>query len=222
MTDGACTVILGGDLWPVHPSRLRQKERPLTEPRTTLATRHSLWGALTILAAVAYLGLAAIQIPHGPFDDQLTTTIDYLNDGAFAAGLLLSVVGILALGAATAAPRAAIVLAALGQLLVFSGVVAGLASGESPSWFAAVGVPGNLLALIGMTMLAWHVWRTRALPAWLAVLMVLAVPVGVGVAEFGGSIVPGLVWLVIGGRLLRERPRPTHSLQPGTAPLASS
>jgi hypothetical protein len=175
----------------------------LTESRSTLSRRHSLWGTLTILAALAYLGVAAIQIPHGPFDEELTTTIDYLNDGAFAAALLLSVVGILALGAATAAPRAATALAALGQLLVFSGVVAGLSAGESPSWFAAVGLPGNLLAFVGMAMLARHAWRTRALPAWLAVLMVLAVPVGVGVAEYGGSIVPALVWLTVGARLRR-------------------
>lgn len=189
--------------------------------RATLAGRFSLWGALTIFAAVAYLGLAAIQIPHGPFDDQLTTTIDYLNDGTFAAALLLSVVGILALGAVIAAPRTAIVLAALGQLLVCSGVAAGLASGESPSWFAAVGVPGNLLALIGMTMLAWHAWRTKALPAWLAVLMVLAVPVGVGVAEYGGSIVPGLAWLIVGARLLHGTSRPTRDLKPASAQLAT-
>jgi hypothetical protein len=193
----------------------------LTEPRTTLAERHRLWGALTILAALAYLGLAAIQIPHGAFDDQLTTTIDYLNDGTFAAALLLSVAGIVALGAAIAAPRTAIILAALGQLLVFSGVVAGLASGESPSWFAAVGVPGNLLALIGMTMLAWHAWRTRALPAWLAVLMVLAVPVGVGVAEYGGSILPGLLWLIVGARLVRRTSRPSREPKPGGAQLAT-
>jgi len=194
----------------------------LTEPRaTTPAPRQRLWGALTILAAVAYLGLAAIQIPHGPFDDELTTTIDYVNDGTFAAALLLSVVGILALGAAIAASRAAIALAAVGQLLVFVGVAAGLLTGESPSWFAAVGVPGNLLALIGMTMLAWHAWRTKALPAWLAVLMVLAVPVGVGVAEYGGSVIPGLVWLLVGARLLQRASRPAREPKPGGAQLAA-
>jgi hypothetical protein len=193
----------------------------LTEPRPTLARRNRLWGALTILAAVAYFGLAAIQIPHGPFDDQLTTTIDYLNDGSFAAALLLSVGGIVALGAAIAAPRSAIALAAIGQLLVFSGVVAGLASGQSPSWFAAVGVPGNLLALIGMAMLAWHAWRTKALPGWLAALMVLVVPVGVGVAEYGGSVVPGLVWLVVGARLLQGTPLPTQESTHGGAQLAT-
>jgi hypothetical protein len=192
----------------------------LPKPPTTLAGRHTLSGALTILAAIAYLGLAAIQIPHGAFDDQLTTTTDYLNDGAFAAALLLSVAGIVALGLAIGASRTAITITALGQLLVFSGVTAGLASGESPSWFAAVGVPGNLLALIGMTMLAWHAWRTRALPAWVALLMVLAVPIGVGVAEYGGSILPSLLWLIVGARLLQGTSQPVRDPNP-SAQLAT-
>ena len=175
----------------------------MTEPRATFSGRQGLWGAMTVGAAIAYLVLALIQITHGTFDDQLTTPIDYANDGTFAAALLLSVVGVVALGAAIGAPRAAIALASVGQLLVLVGVVAGLATGESPSWVAAVGVPGNLLALIGMTMLARHAWRKRALPAWLAALLVLAVPIGVGVAEQGGSIVPGVLWLVVGARLVR-------------------
>ena len=185
----------------------------------TLAPRTRLSGIATILAGLAYLVLAGIHLTHGTFDDQLTTPIDYLNDGAFAAGLLLSVFGIMALGAATRA-RVAATLAAVGQLLVFIGVAAGLVTGHSPAWFAAVGMPGLLLALIGLIMLAWRVWRTRTLSIWVAILMVLATPVGIGVAEYGGSIIPAVLWLIVGGWLLRTTPNRARP-QPDTAPLVS-
>ena len=38
---------------------------------------------------------------------------------------------------------------------------------------------------------------TEALPRWSAVLMVLTVPMGVGFAEFGGTIVPAALWITV-------------------------
>src|SRR5262245_60602807 len=134
-------------------------------------------------AALAYLVLLVVHLTHGTFDDQLTTTVDYVNDLAFATGLLLGAVALIGLHRDAGAPRAAAAIGAAGQLLVFSGVVAGLLTGESPAWFAAVGVPGNLLWFGAMIALAAWVWRTDALPRWAAVLMVLTVPMGVAFAE---------------------------------------
>lgn len=52
-------------------------------------------------------------------------------------------------------------------------------------------------------MLAWRGRRARVLPVWVAILMVLAVPVGLLLAEVGGTIVPAALWLVVGAWLLR-------------------
>jgi hypothetical protein len=191
----------------------------MPQPSTLTPPRARLAGIVTILAGLAYLVLVGVHLTHGTFDAQLTTPSDYLNDAAFAAGLLLSIPGILALGALTRA-KLATALAVVGQLLVFVGVAAGLATGHSPSWFAAVGLPGNLLALIGLTMLAWRIRRTRSVPVWVAVLLVLAVPVGLLLAEVGGTLVPALLWLVVGAWLVRPTAHRTGR-QPGTAPMVS-
>ena len=94
-------------------------------------------------AALAYLVLLVVHLTHGTFDEHLTTTVDYVNDFAFAAGLVLGAVVLVGLHREAGAPRAATAIGAIGQLLVFSGVAAGLLTGESPEWFAAVGVPGQ-------------------------------------------------------------------------------
>jgi hypothetical protein len=163
-------------------------------------------------AALAYLVLLLIHLTHGTFDERLTTTVDYLNDLAFAAGLVLGAVVLIGLHREAGAPRAATAIGAFGQLLVFSGVAAGLLTGESPEWFVVVGVPGNLLWFGAMIALAVWVWRSEALPRWSAVLMVLTVPMGVAFAEFGGTIVPAALWITVALHL-----RQAEALVPATA-----
>jgi hypothetical protein len=82
-------------------------------------------------------------------------------------------------------------------------VLAGLLTGESPAWFAAVGVPGNLLYLVGTIGLAVWAWRSRRLPRACAVGLGLLVPVGLVLAEFGGTLFPAVLWAYLGLRLLR-------------------
>lgn len=170
------------------------------------------WLAAISGTAVAYLVLTVIHLTHGTFDSELTTTIDYLNDAAFSAALLLGAAALVTLRDHAGAPRRPVAVGLTGQLLVFVGVAAGLVTGESPAWFAAVGVPGNLLWFGAMIALARWVWRTDALPQWSAVLCVLTVPMGVGFAEFGGGIVPAVLWITVALRLrqtaeLRHGPR---------------
>jgi hypothetical protein len=166
-------------------------------------------------AATACLVLTVVHLTHGPFDDELTSAVDYLNDGAFASALILGALTLVGLQRTLAAPRAAVALAATGQLLVATGVVAGLLSGRSPDWFAAVGVPGNLIWFGAMIALAAWAWRSKTLTRTAAVAIALCVPVGVGIGEFGGALVPCLLWLYLGLRVLPATPR--HMPQAATA-----
>ena len=159
---------------------------------TPTSTQSLAGGAL--VAAAAFAVLAAIHLTHGTFDAQLTSFIDYANDAALSAALAGTAAGGLAVARLAGAPRWAAILAVCGPLLVLIGVAAGLALGHSPSWFAAVGVPGNLAWLAALVAVAISLWRTRAFPRPVAVLLPLTVIVGVGLAEFGGSILPALLW----------------------------
>jgi hypothetical protein len=175
----------------------------LTQTRTRPSA--STAGIVTLLAAASYLVLTGIQITNPTFDSYLTTTVDYVNDGSFFAGLVLSLAGLWGLRR-WGAPIGAVVTAAVGQVLVAFGVLVALVTGVSPDWFVVVGLPGNLIAWVGFIWLAVWAWRRRATPRWVALLMALSVPVGVGVAEQGGSIVTAVLWCAVGAQLLRPTP----------------
>ncbi len=160
--------------------------------------------AATLTGAGAFLALAGIHVTHGTFDAQLTSAVDYANDTLFTLGLLGAAAAAQLLRRHGAGARATL-LATFGPLLVAAGVVAGLVLGHSPSWFAAVGVPGNLLWLTGLILVAARALRAGTLPAPLALALPLCVVCGVGMAEFGGSIVPAVVLAALAARLGRAR-----------------
>ena len=160
-------------------------------------------GLAGLAAAAAQVVAFAIHVTHGTFDDRLTSTVDYLNDAAFTVALLGGALCLVGLRRSLDAPRVPVALAVVGACLVALGVLAGLATGESPAWFAAVGVPGNLLILVGSIALAVWAWRSRRLPRLCALGFALLVPVGLVLAEFGGTILPAVFWAYLGLRLLR-------------------
>lgn len=167
---------------------------------------NALTGALAAAAAaVAFLVLAVIHATHGSFDDQLTNTTDYLNDASFTVALLGIATGLTVLRAGRPDPRWALEGAVLGAVLVAIGVGAGLALGHSPSWFAAVGVPGNLLLLVNTIRLARAICRENEWPRWVAIGIGLTVPCGVILAEFGSSAILAIVWAYVAGRLAAPR-----------------
>ena len=92
------------------------------------------------------------------------------------------------------------------RALGLAALLAGLALGESPGWFAAVGVPGNLLAIVGMVWLGVAVLRRRTLPIRAGVLAILAGLLAVGLSEYGTSALAGAFWLYAGARLVRLGP----------------
>lgn len=151
-----------------------------------------------LVNGTALVALAAIHLTHGSFDDELTSTVDYLNDGFFSLSLLfgaVAITGLIALGAPVRWARAA----AVGQLLVCTGVVAGLITGTSPTWFAVVAVPGLLTWLVSGVVLARWAWKA-GLPRPLAVGIALLMPTTVVLAEVGGSAIAAVVWCALAAR----------------------
>lgn len=157
----------------------------------------TLLRAAGAVAALAWAVLAAIQMANPTFDDQLTTTVDYLNDATFTAALAATAVAADALLRIGAPPAWAVRMVQFGYLLVAAGVSVGLILGHSPSWFAAVGVPGNLVAIIGLVAAGIHGLRRRSLPRPVAAL---AIPTGlftVLFSEFGSSLLACVFWLIV-------------------------
>jgi hypothetical protein len=169
--------------------------------------RPALTGAAAVLAAVSYFVLAGIQLTNPPFEGDFTTPADYANDAAFLAGMLFSVATLVGLRRHLDASLPAVLLAGSGQILVSIGVGVALVTGADPEWFVFLGLPGNLLAWIGYAWLGLWAWRRRALPRWVAVLLIVSVPVTLVLADLGGSALTALLWCGIGVQLLR-RPAP--------------
>jgi hypothetical protein len=174
------------------------KDHPAGPPARTT----SWFGALAIAGGVCFLVVAWIGATNPTFHGDLNSPIEYLNDAFGSAALALTIPGLLALRGVQGAPRAAVETAVTGQLLILIGVLAGLLLGEDPSWFPIVGIPGNLLWLIGTVRIARHTWRARVFPRWTAIALALTVPVGMVLGEFGGSALPGVLWIYLGWRLI--------------------
>ena len=175
---------------------------PLSRSIVAMTSDTTTAGRLALLGAAALLALAGIHLTHGPFDGTYDEPIAYANDICFTLSLLLTIPALLALRAHRDAPAKPVLAIAIGQGLVAAGVIAGLAMGGDFDGFAVFGIPGNLAAWGGFIALAIWTWRTGAFAEWVAVLMALAVPVGLAGAEIGGSILPAVLWLALGSDLL--------------------
>lgn len=169
--------------------------------------RHAeAFGLAAVLGALAWLVLSVVQATNLTFDEVLDSPIDYVSDGTFTVALVCTAVAIIGLKIAGVAPRPAALLVAGGYLLIAVGVIAGLVLGRSPDWFVVVGLPGNLLAIIGMVWLGVAIIRRHTLPVWAGVLAILAGLFAVVMSELGTSIFAAGFWLYIGARLLAPAP----------------
>jgi hypothetical protein len=108
------------------------------------------------------------------------------------------------------ASRWAIACATLGPLLVVTGIGTGIALGHSPSWFAAVGIPGNLLWLVGLIGLGRATARSRAMPRWVAYALPLSVIALLPFGELGGSILTAALWAWLAHRANAAQERTTQ------------
>ena len=96
------------------------------------------------------IGLALYQVltPGSPVATYETVS-DFVREGLFLGYLVFSIAAVLVARRADRLPGAGPVLVALGYGLLAFGVGAGFVLMEDPQWFAALGMPGNLLAGIG-------------------------------------------------------------------------
>jgi hypothetical protein len=164
-------------------------------------SRSRLYVAAAAIAAVAGLVGIVIQLTNPTFDSEFTTTVDWVNEVTFTHFITASMVAMWGMVREQIASRVGGMVFISGQGLLLAGMLPGFALGYSPDWFVVVGLPGNLLALIGMTLIAVYSWRRRTLPRVIAVLLPLSVLIGIGVAEFGGGVVIAIVWGAIAMRL---------------------
>ena len=173
-------------------------------PSPARTGRSALAGVTALLAAVAYLVLAGIQLTNPPFDGTLTSPIDYANDASFMAGMLFTIATLIGLRKHCGASKGAVIIATVGLAMVSAGVSVALVTGSDPEWFVVLGLPGNLLAWAGHIWLGVWAWRRRALPRWVAALLFVVVPVTLLLADLGGGILAGMLWCGIGAHLLRQ------------------
>ena len=172
--------------------------------------RQPLYVAAAAIAAVAALVLTVIQVTNPTFDSEFTGAVDWANEISFSLLAAASLVAMWGMITESIAPRVGGLMFIGGWGLLLIGLLPGFALGYSPGWFAVVGLPGNLIALIGLTLCAVYSWRRRTLPRVIAVLLPLSVLLGVGAAEVGGSIVTAVVWGAISFRLAEPRTLVDH------------
>lgn len=164
------------------------------------------FGVAAILGGLGWLVIGVVQATNPTFDGVLNSPIDYVNDGTFAVSLICTAAAVIGVHLAGIAPRPAALLVATGYLLVAVGVIPALVLGYSPDWFVVVGLPGNLLAIIGMVWLGVAIIRRHTLPVWAGVLAILGGLFAVATAEIGTSVIAGIFWLYIAARLLSPAP----------------
>ncbi len=159
------------------------------------------WGGIAAMAGgVVWVisGILAIvyQGEHAP-----GTFADYLVEGTFAVGLVLTVVGMVGLhalqkesyGRIGRAGFYTVVVASLGQVL---GTVVLLAGSAALAWL--VFPVGVLAVLVGFVLYGAATLQARVLPRWCGVGLIVGWPVAIALGLYGGNIVFGLFWLALG------------------------
>lgn len=125
------------------------------------------------------------------------STGDVLSDGLLAAGLLLTLAGLEALRRALSARMGALAIA--GQLALVISVVATMAAGgEALDVVFVIGTLAWLIGLIGIAVVAGRSGDRHWRPA---LALPLAGIAALGLADSGGVVLLGLVWLVLAARL---------------------
>ena len=131
---------------------------------------------------------------------------DYETFGGNAREVAFLVYTVGSIGAIAATQRAGITstrtarLIGVGYALVAFGVAAGLALREDPGWFPVVGIPGNVLAMVGWVIFGVSAAKTHRLPRWAATLAAIGGVFAVLFADFGSGVLIGCFWLYLARR----------------------
>ena len=101
-------------------------------------------------------------------------------------------------------------LGAAGSLIAFIGyaivfVVVTISILEGGASLLTVRVVGAAAVLIGSILLGAMTIRTRVLPWWCGVLLIICLPLAIALGDYGGGAVLGLLWLAVAYALLAQR-----------------
>ena len=160
-----------------------------------------------LLGALAYAIVAITELAHGGFDQStnhtINSTAEYVVTAGFAAALMLTAPGYLALGRRFGAERAAQVIA--GATLVLSlttwtSVIRGADAG-----FFDVVAPLCIVTWLGASVVLAVAARRRGAPLGLAVALPALVIATIPLAQFGGSLLTAAFWTA---QVTRPAPRP--------------
>ncbi len=166
------------------------------------------------IGGLAFIAEGATELAHTQAH-RFASVGDYLIEAALAAGLLLTLAGLLALHLRQERDT--------GQLGAWSFRVA--AAGQGALGVVALATllrghdalgpvfPIALVAwLLGTVVFAFATYRAAVLPRWVAPTLPVAIIVSVALGH-GGTIALGAAWLVLAGALLGDR----HALRPAIA-----
>jgi len=140
---------------------------------------------------IAQAVAAALTDQHAHYQG---STGDLLSDGLLCAGLVLVLPGLHRLGA-TLAPRFGLA-AVLGQGAVAISIAATVAVGHEA--LDVVYIIGAAALLIGSIAIAARAWYSQYR---VAVALPMAIVAAFALADAGGAILLGLIWLALGARL---------------------
>jgi hypothetical protein len=172
------------------------------------------WGGAAGVAAAVMLVLVGILIlvaPHqrGIFDSFSDYLIEVILVVTFV-GTLVTIVGLHVLhtgsGRYGRLGAASALITFLGYALIIVVTAASALAGGQVLHY--VRVTGGLAVLIGLVLLGVMILRTRLLPWWCGVLLIVGFPVGDfldNVAAGSEALVFGIVWGLIGYALLSAR-----------------
>jgi hypothetical protein len=169
------------------------------------------WGGLAGVAAGVLYVLSAIISLFAPQQRVFDSFSDYLIEILFVVALAGTLVAIAGLHALQSGPYGR--LGAAGSLIVFVGyallfVAAAATTLAGREVLDAVFPVGVLAILVGSILLGAMTLRTRVLPWWCGVLLIvgfpLTVPLDVAISGAGG-IALGIVWALVGYALMSRR-----------------
>lgn len=165
-------------------------------------------GALAgILAGLAYLIESVMGVVR-PQPEVFASTSDYILEAIFIVALLATVLALVGLHGFAAGRDARLGtvgfwLTAIGTSLLALSAIATLLAGQNSLGLAFLG--GLLLNFVGYILLGIAALRAKVLPAWMALGLCVGFPLSVLLSSFGGGILLGLAWLVVGYFLLRQK-----------------
>lgn len=165
------------------------------------------WGGLAALfAGILYAAQSIVNLvaPQRPVFNSLT---DYSIEILFAAALAGTLGAIAGLHVAQRDSYGR--LGALGSLTAFIGHALLLASATATALtggnvLETAFFAGFLAAVVGLILLGAATLRAGALPRWCGVLLIVGFPMSVALEAYGGAIVLGAVWVLVGYAMISD------------------